>query len=353
LWGLYENLRFFRSEIQDQTPGLHYTDIDYLVFSDAADFVHHGLSPYLRPTYRYSPLLAYLLLPNSIFGRKFGKILFAVFDVATGALIQSMVDPKHSFFSLLLWDFNPFVINISTRGNSDSITAFLLVAVLFLLERGSLLWAAVFFGLSVHFRIFPAFLSLTFFCYLRWRVVLFGSIAFSVFGILNLLFFWVYGSDFLCETFLYHLARRDYRHNFAPPWLSVYFNDDPTMSWSIARILLCAAISVHLRNNIRKAWAAIVVCFIAYNPVCTVQYFDWAIALLALIPGEIRSRRFLGCVGVWLLPHLVWLGTAYRLEFLGENVFYQLWLWSVAVFVGNNTILWGVLSAGGRQLKIE
>jgi phosphatidylinositol glycan class M len=333
----------FYGEIQDQTPGLHYTDIDYLVFSDASDFLRNGSSPYNRPTYRYSPLLAAFLLPNGVFGRKFGKILFCLFDVLTGALIQSMVPSEQSTFCRLLWDFNPFVINISTRGNSDSITAFLLVFVLFLLERRYLFWAAFFFGLSVHLRIFPAFLCLTLLCYLRVRIIPFGIIAYCVFGSLNLLFFWLYDAQFVGEAYLYHFVRRDSRHNFAAPWLSIYFGEDPTISWAVVRILLCCAISLYSMKDLRRAWAAIVVCFIAYNTVCTVQYFDWAIALLALIPRHIRNKRFLACAVAWLVPHLIWLGTAYRLEFRAEDVFFPLWIASLAVFVGNNAILYGIL----------
>lgn len=68
-------------EWQDSHMEVRYTDVDYLVFSDAASLVASGQSPYKRTTYRYSPLLAFLLVPNSIIHHSWGKFLFSASGV--------------------------------------------------------------------------------------------------------------------------------------------------------------------------------------------------------------------------------------------------------------------------------
>ena len=69
-----------------------------------------------RHTYRYTPLLAWLLLPTTVFA-PFGKLLFIFFDILTGALILN-VNGKNA---AALYLFNPLTIGIALRGNAESV----------------------------------------------------------------------------------------------------------------------------------------------------------------------------------------------------------------------------------------
>jgi len=78
-------------EWQDAHMEVRYTDVDYIVFSDAASLMASGESPYKRTTYRYSPLLALLLTPNSFFHRSWGKFLFSASGMAFLIVISSFL----------------------------------------------------------------------------------------------------------------------------------------------------------------------------------------------------------------------------------------------------------------------
>ena len=92
-------------EYQDETFEVKHTDVDYkvnlstkfcktqltpLLQGDhdhgrgAAQDVWGGGSPFQWHTYSYSPLLAYLLLPNVTWSPNLGKLLFVLCDVSGG-----------------------------------------------------------------------------------------------------------------------------------------------------------------------------------------------------------------------------------------------------------------------------
>ena len=68
----------------------------YRVFTDAARHLNEGGSPYARSTYRYTPILAFLLIPNVTLTPLFGKFLFSAFDVVAGQLIYAFVKVRDS-----------------------------------------------------------------------------------------------------------------------------------------------------------------------------------------------------------------------------------------------------------------
>eukprot|EP01024_Parvocaulis_polyphysoides_P009085 TRINITY_DN1277_c0_g2_i2.p1 TRINITY_DN1277_c0_g2~~TRINITY_DN1277_c0_g2_i2.p1 ORF type:complete len:278 (-),score=22.16 TRINITY_DN1277_c0_g2_i2:308-1069(-) len=131
---------------QDENHEVGFTDVDYKVFTDAAQNILQNQSPYTQPTYRYSPLIALLLTPNIILFQQFGKLIFCCVDLIVGQQIYwyakkcLSATEKNALIMQSLWVFNvPFVGVISSRGNSDSIAVMLILGMLQLAQRGFLM----------------------------------------------------------------------------------------------------------------------------------------------------------------------------------------------------------------------
>jgi GPI mannosyltransferase 1 subunit M len=147
----------------DKNFQFKYTDLDYWVFGDAARAVMSGFPPFARTTYRYTPLLAYLLIPGRWLGieEAFGKILFSAVDLIVGFLIYRLLRLRgwHSVdasrHSALFWLLNPMALAISTRGNAESLICACVLGVIYFLMVRKRVLAALLFGFSVHFKIFP------------------------------------------------------------------------------------------------------------------------------------------------------------------------------------------------------
>jgi GPI mannosyltransferase 1 subunit M len=148
------------SRHQDAHSAVKYTDIDYFVFTDAARFVARGASPYERDTYRYTPLLAWLLVPTT-YWFEFGKLLFAAADILAGWLLVRILTEHYGLTPgaatkyAAVWLLNPIVAGISTRGSCESLLGVLATSLLLAVLRRNIAWAGIILGFAVHFKIYP------------------------------------------------------------------------------------------------------------------------------------------------------------------------------------------------------
>ena len=155
-----------------------YTDYDYRVFTDAANYVYEvrlwgfskrcpwylfnllkGKSPYDRETYRYTPLLAIMLQPNIWLWKGFGKLVFIAFDLLCGLAILK-INTSNRLASICFWFYNPITIIISSRGSAESIMSFIVLAFLWSFEQRNYFQAGFLYALAIHFKIYPLIYSL-------------------------------------------------------------------------------------------------------------------------------------------------------------------------------------------------
>ncbi len=158
-------------EWQDSNFEVKFTDIDYHVFSDAAKHVSNGESPFQRPTYRYTPLLAFLLVLNHQLFSSFGKVIFVLCDLLVGLLILRIlalrgVGNVKVVFSLSFWLLNPLTAAVSSRGNAESILSLLVLLSLYFIMCKRISLSAICFGLAVHMKIFPIIYSLSLYLFI-------------------------------------------------------------------------------------------------------------------------------------------------------------------------------------------
>lgn len=318
---------------QDANSAVKYTDIDYYVFTDAARYVAHGRSPYLRATYRYTPLLAWLLLPttwatNAIPNHVWfesGKLLFAGGDIVTGWMIwrilvkQQRMGSGRALKYASLWLLNPMVANISTRGSSEGLLAVLVIALLWATLERKIKLAGVLLGLGVHFKIYPFIYAASIWWWLgkneaalpsssdvssklrafftRERIDL-AVYSLSVFMGLNILMYFLcvipqmflqvhlanctrYGVSFIEHSYQYHLTRIDHRHNFSVYNTILHINSayGDQSSFGIEslaflpQVLLsvCALPYLLATQDLASTMLAQNFAFVTFNKVCTSQ----------------------------------------------------------------------------------
>ncbi|KAI9799918.1 MAG: GPI mannosyltransferase 1 [Piccolia ochrophora] len=366
--------------LQDVYSPIKYTDIDYFVFTDAARYVSRSNSPYDRDTYRYTPLLAWLLLPTawhpSLFS--FGKVLFALGDIVAGWLIVLLLRSSYGLTETRalkfasIWLLNPMVATISTRGSSEGLLCVLVVALLWAAEQRRIKLAGVLLGLSVHLKIYPFIYGASILWWLDERrmtpaqyrnsggVQTLSEIIMSFCNRDRL----AYGMPFVQHTYLHHATRIDHRHNFSPYNTILHIHASPVATStigleSIAFLpqLLLSTILIPLllaKQDLASTMLAQTFSFVSFNKVCTSQYFLWYMVFLPLylpFSSFVAHPRFgVLALALWILTQVIWLQQGYQLEFIGRSTFApELWAASTMFFIVNVWVLGVVVTDVGQR----
>ncbi|KAI9808820.1 MAG: GPI mannosyltransferase 1 [Pycnora praestabilis] len=352
---------FYYGLYQDAHSPMKYTDIDYYVFTDAARFIAHGRSPYARDTYRYTPLLAWLLLPTAwqSWWFSFGKVVFAAGDIVAGWLIvlvlrsSAGMTTERAVRFASIWLLNPMVATISTRGSSEGLLGVMVIALLWAVTQKKIVLAGVLLGLAVHFKIYPFIYAPAIIWWLddehignkgshkedggdtlpQRLIIFFNSAritlavtALSAFILLNLSMYTFSSPSVATESRLESIA---------------FF---PQLFLSAFAIPLALA-----KRDLPSTMLAQTFAFVTFNKVCTSQYFLWYMVFLPFyLPKSLLLEKpsLGGLAGAyWILTQAAWLQQGYELEFLGNSTFIPgLWVSSLLFFLVNVWILGIVVS---------
>lgn len=365
---------------QDSLGGnVKFTDIDYNVFSDAAKFMQAGESPYARATYRYTPILAWLLIPNQYLAN-WGKIVFSAGDILAGWLMIKLLKRRNLPIGWsAIWLLNPMVAIISTRGNCESLLGALAIALLYSVETGHIVIAGLILGSAVHFKIYPIIyapsiiwalesptdlplgLKNRIWSFLNTKRIVFAVVSSLTFASLSGLMFYCYGMDFVQHTFLYHISRSDHRHNFSVYHLLLYLSSAPSVDLGLSEhaallaflpqtLLSFLIIPLSLaKMDLTACFFAQTFAFVTFNKVVTSQYFMWYLVFLPLyLPrSKFLSRTGLVALILWIASQALWLYFAYGFEILGRNTFLEMWMATILFFSVNIFILGKVVGDGG------
>ncbi|VTZ67707.1 GPI mannosyltransferase 1, putative [Plasmodium chabaudi chabaudi] len=384
---------------QDNNLNVKFTDIDYYVFSDAAKYVLNNKSPYNRYTYRYTPLLAYLMIPNFIINFSFGKFLFSSIDFLVSIIIIKIIkikypETKNYILYASLWLLNPLVITISLRGNADCIPCLLVLLTVLFIYQKKIYLSAFFYGLSVNFKIYPIIYALPLMLYLNKNYLnkdnifqlkqiktedryinkirnifyiirnffkelfklnsdqlKFSLFSFITFLALNIIFYAIYGYEFLYESFIYHLVRQDHKHNFSLFFYIMYLTIEnnskiiPLITFIPQFILVALFGFKYGKSNLELSMFLQTLSFIALNKVITSQYFIWCTPFLPIILNSITLNKtnliLIFCaVLLFIIAKAQWLFWAYYLEFKGYNTFIQIFHSSILFVISEMGVCW-------------
>eukprot|EP00397_Hematodinium_sp_SG-2012_P008630 GEMP01008695.1.p1 GENE.GEMP01008695.1~~GEMP01008695.1.p1 ORF type:complete len:389 (+),score=39.64 GEMP01008695.1:42-1208(+) len=338
--------------LQDAFAEVSYTDIDYQVFTDAAHNVYQGLSPYAETTavlreeltkYRYTPFLAWLLVPN-VWLACFGKLLFSLLDIVGAYVLLDILerraekgspaDVEHIKFAMAFFLFNPFTAAISTRGSGESIVLLAFLLMFWFLQRRWDVPAALCFGFVVHWRFWPIIFVVPIifrFGVFSVRTIRFGIVSGGLCLALCIAAYLLYGFEFVDKCYLYHLSRVDTKHNFSIGFYSSRFMHDNFIHWAIvfalSKVKLASIVFLGVQDQqMERVLLRQTIAFVAFNGVVTAQYHFWWLQLIPLVWWRrMKDPKIAKGLAIWAITQLHWLFWAFLYEIRSLPVVYGVW----------------------------
>ncbi|OXV11281.1 hypothetical protein Egran_00959 [Elaphomyces granulatus] len=256
---------------------IKYTDIDYMIFTDAARFVSRGSSPYARDTVDLTPRVVdrslgpqflVLLRQDVIRCRRLGGWMAHHASSAAAAWNGPDSGPDESwsshFCGPLLNGIFPLPViwwldtelEPAPRDESDESSG--KTAVSGFVDRIS------------------DFLT-------RSRAL--GLTALSTFSDLNLSMYMLYGLPFMQHTCLYHFTRVDHRHNFSPYNILLYLSavgdaSDPELRRAI---LSCGLVNLRRKLDAFEADQLVELFKFAAKRVALDSLFEWSLSAIGYL----------------------------------------------------------------------
>lgn len=196
--------------------------------------------------------------------------------------------------------------------------------------------AGFFFGLSIHFKIYPIIFSFVFYFYIdcdrdliaaggspykaiisKWGFFTWNRLVFTFMTVLTFVgltaaFYPIYGYEYLYESYLYHFVRKDHRHNNSVYWYLIYQLFDEPNSTLIGILTFIPQWSLVIVSGFALYYDIFMACyiqvwfFVIFNKVMTAQYYMWYISFwpIILINNRMPFDKpwlFGGFVALWIL----------------------------------------------------
>jgi phosphatidylinositol glycan class M len=242
------------------------------------------------------------------------------------------------------------------------------IGLYYILKRQYVL-GGFFYGLSVHFKIYPIIYCIPLYLYIdcdqkritagkryeafKMALISKNKIIFTIISATTFLgftyaFYVKYGYECLYESLLYHFERKDHRHNFSIYFYMIYelFEDKTSSVLAILTFLpqwgLVLIAGLTLYFDLFLVMFVQTTVFVMFNKVITAQYFLWYVTLLPMVLVNNKLTNTKKYIGMALTLGFVlfdanWNRASYRFEFAGEHAFKDiqlanyLWFWYTLV----------------------